>query len=185
MNKAPDSAHNTTLQEDLQIEAMLPLVYKELRRLAANHMSLQSPDHTLQPTALVHEAWIRLARSENIHWQGRSSFLSMASTAMRHILIDHARNKSSQKRGGDRQRVEPEIMNIESKTTNETLLLVNDALKQLERSRPEWARIVEMKFFGGMTNKEVADVLGKSPSTVERYWTAAKAWLHKQLLAAK
>ena len=172
-------------EEDRPMEAMLPLVYEELRRLANDHMARQSVKHTLQPTALVHEAWIKIARSEHYSCEDRSGFLSMASTAMRHILIDHARSKLSLKRGGGRDRVELEEIELNVKTSGETILRVNDALQELEQSRPEWAHIVEMKFFGGMTNREVAEVLDKSESTIERYWSAARAWLHKQLVASK
>lgn len=164
------------------MDAMLPLVYDELRRLAYNHMAGQAAQHTLQPTALVHEAWIKLARGDGQQWDSKASFLSVASTAMRHILIDHARKKLTQKREGNLQRIELTTIERIGQTTNRTLLLVNDALEQLEQTRPEWARIVEMKYFGGMTNREVADVMKKGESTIERYWAGAKAWLHKQLI---
>lgn len=161
--------------------AMLPLVYEELRRLAYSHMASQSPGHTLQPTALVHEAWLRMVDDENRTWNNRNHFFAAAATAMRNILIDHARKKSRLKRGGDQQRVDLEKFEISIPEMDEFILKVDEALQRLEEVNPKWARIVVMKYFGGMTNKEVAQAQEISESSVERYWAGAKAWLLNEI----
>ena len=161
--------------------AMLPLVYEELRRLAYSHMASQSPSHTLQPTALVHEAWLRMVDDENRTWNNRNHFFAAAAMAMRNILIDHARKKSRLKRGGDQQRVDLEPFEIANPEMDDFILHVDAALKRLEEVNPQWARIVVMKFFGGLTNKETADTLSISESSVERYWAGAKAWLLNEI----
>lgn len=156
---------------------ILPLVYQELRKLAYSHMASQSPSHTLQPTALVHEAWLRMVDDEDRTWNNRNHFFAAAATAMRNILIDHARKKSRQKRGGNPLRVDLEQFEIAIPEIDEFILKVDDALQRLEEVNPKWARIVVMKYFGGMTNKEIAATQKISESSVERYWAAAKAWL--------
>ena len=163
-------------------EAFLPLVYQDLRKLAQMRMSDESSSHTLQATALVHEAWISMAGSANQSWPSRTCFLSAASTAMRHILVDHARKKATLKRGGNVSKVN--LADLENLTAeaNETTLLVDDALQRLEQFRPEWARIVIMKYYGGMSNPEVAEALEISESSVDRYWAGARALLYKYIL---
>jgi len=164
-------------------EALLPLVYEELRRIAIHQMALQPSSHTLQPTALVHEAWLKLGEDESQTWQSKACFLSTAATAMRHILIDHARKKSANKRGGDQIRVDLEQIDPGTPEPDEVMLMVEDALKKLENIRPVWARIVVLRYYGGLTSKEISDVLGISERTVDRYWSGARAWLYKQMTA--
>jgi len=162
-------------------EALLPLVYQDLRKLAQIRMSDESCAHTLQPTALVHEAWISMVGDTDRTWQNRACFLSAASTAMRHILVDHARKKAALKRGSDAKKVPLSDIDHPVAEPDEAMLMVDDALKRLEQLRPEWARIVVMKYYGGMTNPEVAETLGISVSSVDRYWAGARALLYKYI----
>ena len=158
-------------------DELLPLVYEELRRLAARKMSNENPGQTLQATALVHEAWIKLAGSDRQQWQGRSHFFGAAAEAMRRILIDKARRKATQKRG---EGIQPEELNesrIELRAPAEEILAVNEALHQLARSEPITAEVVKLKYFVGMTLAEIAEALNVSLSTVERHWSFARAWL--------
>ena len=152
------------------------MVYEELHRLACSHMA-GAAHHTLQPTALVHEAWLKMVNDEDRTWQNRAHFMAVAATAMRHVLVGHARRKMRLKRGGDRQRVDLEICELAEPAANETILRVEEALIQLERAHPDWAKVVVMKYFGGMLNKEVAESLSIGERSVERYWAAARAWL--------
>lgn len=162
-------------------EKLLPLVYNELRNLAAARMLQESSGHTLQPTALVHEAWLRLTGDSKQNWKGRAYFFAAAAEAMRRILVEHARRKSRLKHGGNQKRMNIEDLEIADSTPDDKILLVNDALETLERSNPDRARVVTLKFFGGMTNKEVADTLGIGERSVDRHWVCAKAWLFQKL----
>lgn len=162
-------------------EALLPLVYEELRRLAYARMAQESANHTLQPTALVHEAWLRMVNDEERTWHNRAYFFASAATAMRRILVEHARRKNRLKRGGDFQRKEVDVVELSEPPQDDKVLLVEQALKQLERVHPEWAKVVVMKFFGGMFNKDVAEALGLGERSVERYWACARAWLYKKI----
>ena len=164
---------------------LLPLVYDELRRMAAARMAGEAAGHTLQPTALVHEAWLRLAGDEGRGWQNRAHFFGAASEAMRRILIDNARKRSRLKRGGRQQRVELEELDLAEAAPDEKLLLIHEALSALEAENPERARVVVMKFFGGLTNQQVAESLGVSERTVNRHWLCAKAWLFLRLQDGK
>lgn len=167
--------------DDSSAQALLPLVYEELRKLAGARMASSSSDHTLQPTALVHEAWLRMVDDSDRTWHNRAYFFAAASTAMRNILIDHARKKMSKKRGGDRQRLDFDQIDLATPEPDEIMLLIEEALQRLEQVNPKWAKIVVMKYFGGMTHKEVSEALGLSESTVERCWAGAKTWLYKQI----
>ncbi len=162
-------------------EKLLPLVYNELRNLATARMLQESAGHTLQPTALVHEAWLRLVGDKNQNWKGRAYFFAAAAAAMRRILVEHARRKARLKHGGGQQRLNIEDLELAESAPDEKILLVDAALEQLERSQPERARVVVMKFFCGLTNKEVADMLGISERSVDRHWMCAKAWLFQEL----
>jgi RNA polymerase sigma factor (TIGR02999 family) len=162
-------------------EKLLPLVYNELRNLATARMLQESAGHTLQPTALVHEAWLRLVGDGNKNWKGRAYFFAAAAEAMRRILVEHARRKSRLKHGGGQQRLNIEDLDLPGVAPDDKILLVNDALEQLERGNSERARVVVLKFFGGMTNKEVADTLGMGERSVDRHWVCAKAWLFQRL----
>ncbi|MBI3851030.1 MAG: sigma-70 family RNA polymerase sigma factor [Verrucomicrobia bacterium] len=160
---------------------LLPLVYEQLRHLAASKMAQEAPGNTLQPTALVHEAWLRLAGNQNQHWNSRNHFFMAAAEAMRRILIEHARQKSRLKRGGDRQRVPLEELDLAVNADSETLLLVEDALARLNADDPVKARLVELRFFTGLTLEEAAQVLGVSTPTAKRYWAYARAWLFQEI----
>lgn len=163
---------------------LLPLVYAELRNLAAARMLHESAGHTLQPTALVHEAWLRLVGDGNQNWKSRAYFFAAAAEAMRRILIEHARRKARLKYGGGQQRLNIEDVELSETLPEDNVLLVNEALEKLERSNPERARVVVLKFFGGMTNKEVADTLDVSERSVDRHWMCARAWLYQELQKA-
>jgi RNA polymerase sigma factor (TIGR02999 family) len=158
-------------------EELLPLVYEELRQLAARKLASESPGQTLQPTALVHEAWLRLVRSPGQNWQNRAHFYRTAAECMRRILIDAARRKAQIRHGGGQQRMVLDESQILANTDHERLLHVNDALDLLAAKDPVKAEIVKLRFFGGLENREIAEVLGLSERTVERGWSFAKAWL--------
>lgn len=158
---------------------MLAQVYQELRSLAASRMARESPGQTLQATALVHEAWLQIAGAGDMKWESRAHFFGAASEAMRRILVDVARRKSRVKRGGTQERVELSKVDVADDLPPEEILVINEALECLEREDPEQARIVVLKFFGGMTNLEVAEFLGIGERTVYRHWVCAKARLYQ------
>jgi RNA polymerase sigma factor (TIGR02999 family) len=161
---------------------LLPLVYDELRKLAAARMASESPDQTLQPTALVHEAYLRLVDVKQVqHWNSRGHFFAAAAEAMRRILVEQARRKCGPKRGGgwQRQEMPPEGISLAEKP--EEILGVDEALEKLLRDNPEVARLVELRYFGGLTLDEAAAVLGVSTRTAQRYWVYGKAWLMEEL----
>jgi len=165
-------------------EDLLPLVYEELRRLAAARMAHENAGQTLQPTALVHEAWLQLVGESDRSWQNRAHFFGAAADAMRRILIDKARRKSRLKHGGGQSRINIEDVELAETTPDDSVLLINEALVQLEKDDPEQARVVVLKFFGGLTNREAADTLGVGERTVDRQWACAKArmfrWINQQ-----
>lgn len=165
-------------------EELLPLVYDELRRLAAVRMSRESEGQTLQATALVHEAWIRLVSEGDRNWQNRAHFFRAAAQTMRHILVDRARHKSSLKGGGGQSRLDINDLELAAATPDDRILLVDEALVRLDAEDPESARVIMLKFFGGLTNKEVANTLGVTERTVEREWAYAKACLFKMIQEA-
>ena len=159
-------------------ENLLPLVYDQLRSLAAARMARESGGHTLQATALVHEAWLRLVKEGERSWENRAIFFAAAAEAMRRILIENARRKSRLKRGGgDLERVALADIDLAESTPDDRVLMIEEALERLQATDPEAAKLVVMKFFGGMTNQEVATNLGITERTVERRWAYAKAWL--------
>ena len=166
-------------------EELLPLVYDELRRLAAARMAQQGGSQTLQATALVHEAWLRLVADESRNWQNRAHFFRAAAQAMRQILVDRARHKLSLKCGGGMERLNIEDMELPDKAIDGRVLLVDECLKQLETEDPERAKVVTLKFFGGLTNKDVAEVLGVSERSVDRQWAYAKTVLFEMIQAKK
>ena len=163
--------------EENSSERLLPLVYDELRRLATIKMSRESEHQTLQPTALVHEAWLRLAAVEEAQWQNRGHFFAAAAEAMRRILIERARRRSRLKHGGGQVRLDIQELELADTTPDEKVLLINEALERFQTEDPEKARVVVLKFFGGLTNREVAESLNVTERTVERQWAYAKAWL--------
>ena len=162
-------------------EELLPLVYHDLRRQAAVQMSREAAAQTLQPTALLHEAWLRVTGDGGRLWQNRAHFFGAAAEAMRRILIENARRKARLKRGGGQVRVDADQIELAATTPDEKILLINDALELLQAQDPEKARVVVLKFFGGRTNQEVAESLGVTERTVERHWAYAKAWLFRNI----
>ena len=165
-------------------EELFPLVYEELRRLAAVRMARETAGHTLQPTALVHDAWLQLVGEGGRTWKNRAHFFGAATDAMRRILLDNARRKAALKHGGGQERVELGDLEISNATTDEHVLLVDEALQWLEQEDATKARIVSLKFFGGLTNEEVAESTGISLRTVNREWVVAKIklfrWIQEQ-----
>ena len=162
-------------------EELLPLVYDELRRLAATRMAQESAGQTLQATALVHEAWLRLVGEGDRTWQNRAHFFGAAAEAMRRILIESARRRSRLKHGAGQARLNLDDLELAETTPDDKVLLINEALEQLEAENPERAKIVVLKFFGGLTNQEVAANLGVGERTVDRQWSYAKAWLFRRI----
>lgn len=162
-------------------DKLLPLVYEELRRLARHKMAGESSSHTLQPTALVHEAWLRLVSPGQQNWQNRAHFFTAAAESMRRILVDHARRKHSLKRGGGVQNEELDESGVVLAAPTEELLAVNDALEQLELEDKTAAELVKLRYFVGMTMEEAAQALGLSVRSAERIWTFARAWLSKHI----
>jgi RNA polymerase sigma factor (TIGR02999 family) len=162
-------------------DRLIPLVYRELRRIAGAHMRRESVQHSLQPTALVHEAYLRLVDIRQVDWQSRAHFFSVASTLMRRILVDHARADRAYKRGGRDNTIYIDENILPSPDRPPEILALDDALNQLAQLDERQAKIVEMRFFAGMTEEETGDVLGISARTVKRDWRVAKAWLFKEL----
>ncbi len=160
---------------------LLPLVYEELRKLAAHKMANEAPGQTLQPTALVHEAWLRLVGTENPQFEGRGHFFAAAAEAMRRILIDRARQKLSLKRGAGAARVNLEDLEVASAADDDTLLAVDEALTKLAREDPDSAEFIKLRFFAGMTNDEAAQALGIPERTARRHWSFARAWLFREI----
>lgn len=160
---------------------LMPLVYHELRRLAGHYMSRERADHTLQATALVHEAYIRLVDQQAGQWQNRAHFFGVAAQLMRQILVDHARTHRAAKRGGNQQKVPLEEGLVFSEEQSGSLMALDEALTRLAEFDPRQARIVELRFFAGLSVEETAEVLGVSSKTVQREWNLAKAWLHREI----
>ena len=162
-------------------EQLLPLVYQELRRLASARMLQESAGHTLQPTALVHEAWLRLAGGQKQSWENRAHFFGAAAEAMRRILIERARRKSRLKRGSGQALLDIADLDVVAAMPDDKVLLVDEALEQLKLDDPEKAKIVILKFFAGLTNEQVAEILNVNERTVRRQWEFAKAWLFDRI----
>ena len=161
---------------------LLPLVYEELRKLAASRLAAEHPGHTLQATALVHEAYLRLVGGESARpWNGRGHFFAAAAESIRRILVDHARQKGRLKRGGDRQRIDLTVLDPSDRDAEVDLLALDDVLSQLAAEHPEKAKLVELRYFTGMTIAEAAAALGVSTATAERHWRYARAWLASRL----
>jgi RNA polymerase sigma-70 factor (ECF subfamily) len=162
-------------------DEMLPLVYAELRRLARAYLVRERPDHTLQATALVHEAYLRLIDQRQVNWQNRAQFVGMAAVMMRRILVNHARGHRAHKRGGDAERVSLSLVANIGGVPSVDLMALHEALGALEAIDPRQGRIVELKFFGGLTTAEIANVMALSSATIEREWTFSRAWLYDRL----
>lgn len=172
--------HRWKQGDEKALRALVPLVYKELRRLAHYHLQSERPDHSLQSTALVHEAYIRLVGGEPVELQNRAHFIAVASRLMRQILVDYARNRRANKRDGGYKidLDDPAALPI---TRDTELLALDDALNELSRLDERQGKIVEMKFFGGLSAPEIAQMLGISRATVDRDWATARVWLHRQM----
>ena len=163
------------------LDQLMPLVYDELRVIARRHLSHEAGGHTLQSTALVHEAYLKLVRQRDVRWQNRAHFFGIAAQLMRRILVDHARRRNRLKRGGLQTRLSVEEVMSPEQTVDVDLLRLDDALAALAGLDPRQARIVELRFFGGLTIDETAKVLNSSSGTVKREWSSARAWLFREL----
>ncbi|HMW00298.1 MAG TPA: sigma-70 family RNA polymerase sigma factor [Acidobacteriota bacterium] len=166
------------------LDQLMPLVYTELRQMARRYMSGQPAGHTLQTTALIHEAYLKLAGQSDVHWQNRSHFFAVAATAMRHILVNHALARKTEKRGGDFQKVSLDQAALVSSERYAELVALDEALTRLAAFDERKSRIVELRYFGGMSLEETADVLKISVETVKRDWRLAKLWLLSELKGA-
>ena len=191
-HKSPESVHDIThvLQKmeegaPAAAEELLVLVYDELRRLAAIRMAQESAGQTLQPTALVHEAWLQLGGSGDRNWQNRAHFFGAAADAMRRILIDKARRKARLKHGGGQSRLNIDELELAQTAPDDNVLLINEAVEALGKEDPEQARVVVLKFFAGLTNEEAAESLGVSERTVRRQWECAKARIFEWIEQSK
>jgi RNA polymerase sigma factor (TIGR02999 family) len=160
---------------------LITLVYDELRHLAAAKMAQQAPGQTLQPTALVHEAWVRLVGAKNQTFKNSAHFFSAAAEAMRHILIDRARRKKTARHGGRLDRAEYDELQFAAPSPDDELLAVHEALETFRKHYPVQAELVKLRYFVGMTNEEISEVLGISPSTANKYWSFSRAWLFKHI----
>jgi RNA polymerase sigma factor (TIGR02999 family) len=167
--------------DEQALSALMPLVYDELRRLAASYVRRERPGQTLQATALVHDAYIRLMQDSKLSWQNRSHFFGIAARSMRQILVERARARRAVKRGGSRIRVTLDAGLLAAGAPAIDLEAIDEALTRLEALDPELARVVEVRFFGGLSIEEAAEALDVSPATVKRRWTVAKAWLAREL----
>lgn len=163
------------------LDSLLPIVYQELRRLAAGYLRRERPGQTLQPTALVHEAYLRLMKDRPDRWQNRAHFCAIAAHSMRQILIERARARNALKRGGAQARVTLNEALVPGGEQAFDLLALDEALERLAALDPEQARLVELRFFGGLTVDETADAMSMSPATVKRHWAVARAWLAREL----
>jgi len=166
-------------------EELLPLVYEELRKLAAHRMANEAPGHTLQATSLVHEAWLRLVGSENPKFDGRAHFFAAAAEAMRRILIDRARRKRAVRHGGGQVRVNLEDVDVAMEKDDDQLLAMNDALDKLAGQNRLEAELVKLRYFVGMTNAQAAEVLGITEGAAKHYWIHARTWLYQQITSER
>ena len=166
------------------LDELMPIVIDELRRIANGHFAKESPGHTLQPTALVNEAYIKLVETKRIDWQCRAQFFGVAAQLMRRVLVDHARGRLAAKRGGGAYRTEVDIDQLAEKSRKVDVLALDQALQDMKRINPEGCRIVEMRYFTGLTVEEISEVLGISFSTAKRRWRAARTWLNRELSTA-
>lgn len=164
-------------------QELLPVVYDELRRLAASKLAQQPPHQTLQPTALVHEAYLRMLGNGNHSWQDRQHFFAAAAEAMRHLLVDRARRKAAARHGGGWQRVDLDDVVLAANASDDNVLLVNEALEKLAAHDATCAQLIKLRFFGGLTFPQAAEVMGMSERTAKRSWAYARAWLFREIKA--
>ena len=163
------------------VDLLLPVIYDELRKLAANYLRRERPDHTLQPTALVHEAYLKLVDQTRVNWQNRAHFFGVAAQIMRRLLVDHARKHSAEKRGQDFQKLSLDEDIDRAVERSAELIALDDALKALAVLDQQKARMVELRYFGGLSIEETADVMGVTPTTIKRHWRMARAWLYGEM----
>jgi RNA polymerase sigma factor (TIGR02999 family) len=163
---------------------LLPLVYDELRKLAVTRMANELPGQTLQATALVHEAWLRLTDPAEVQWNGRGHFFAVAAEAMRRILVDRARKKARQRHGGQLERLDLEHVTLATEDNDDTILAIHEALEKLAIESPQQAEIVKLRYFAGLRHAEIAEALDVSEATVRRHWAYARSWLYAELKAA-
>jgi RNA polymerase sigma-70 factor, ECF subfamily len=163
------------------LDQLIPLVYTELRQLARRYMRRERPGHTMQTTALIHEAYLRLVDQNQVRWENRAHFLGIAARLMRQILIEHARRRTRAKRGGGAGTISLDEVALVSQARATELLALDDAMERLAAIDPRKSRVVELRFFGGLSTKEAAEVLHTAPNTVLRDWRLAKAWLHREI----
>jgi RNA polymerase sigma factor (TIGR02999 family) len=167
--------------DKMALDDLIPLVYAELRRIASAYLRREDRDHTMQPTALVHEAYLKLVDQRKVNWKSRAQFFGVAARLMRNILVDHAREQKAAKRGGNQYLVTLTSADRIGSTPDLDLIALDEALNALAEIRPQHSRIVELKFFGGLTIEEIAEVMQISHATVEREWSFARAWLRREL----
>jgi RNA polymerase sigma factor (TIGR02999 family) len=163
------------------LDELTPLVYEELRHRAARYLRRERPNHTLQTTALIHEAYLRLVDAKDVQWQGRAHFFAIAANLMRRILVEHARRRNADKRGGSFIRVPLDEAVAVAKEVDVDLLAIDEALDRLAAIDPQQARVIELRFFSGLSVEETAEALGVSPKTVKRDWSMARAWLRREI----
>ena len=163
------------------LDKLMPVVYDELRRQPARYLRREQPGHTLQTTALIHEAYVRLVDQHNVQWQNRAHFFGIAAQMMRRILVDHARRKKRAKRGGSDIKISLDDATVAVQGQDLDVVAVDEALTRLAKIDEQQSRVVELRFFSGLTVEETAEVMGISPATVKRDWSMAKAWLHREL----
>ena len=186
MEHPPPSEVSLLLQEwrngdSKALDALLPVVYKELRRLAHVHLQKERPDHTLQSAALVHEAYLRLIGLSAPQWESRTHFFAIAAQLMRQILVDYARRHTAKKRGGSLGKVSLNDATTASRRKDVDVIALDDALETLAKIDPRQSRVVELRFFAGLSLQEISDAMEIAPATVQRDWTAARAWLHREI----
>jgi len=174
-------AHQQVPKDKESLDKLMPAVYEELRRQAARYLRREQSGHTLQTTALIHEAYVRLVDQRNVQWQNRAQFFGMAAQMMRRILVDHARTKKRAKRGGSDIKISLADATVAVKGQDLDVVAVDEALTRLSKIDEQQSRVVELRFFSGLTVEETAEVMGISPATVKRDWSMAKAWLHREL----
>ena len=165
----------------IAVDALLPIVYDELKRLASNYLRRERSNHTLQPTALVHEAYIRMIDQTRVNWQNRAHFFGIAANVMRRILVDHARQRNAEKRGAEFQKFSLDENVDKAVELSSEMVALDDALKELAKVDPNNARLVELRYFGGLTFEETAEVMNVSVITAKRHWRVARAWLYGQI----
>ena len=163
------------------LDRLTPLVYDELHRLAHRHLNRERPDHTLQTTALVNEAYLRLVEQSDVDWESRAHFFAVSAQVMRHILVDYARRHAAAKRGGEFQKVTLDGEAIVSRERAAELVALDEAMQALHKIHPRRSKVVELRYFGGLNNKDASEVLKVSETTIERDWRFAKAWLYREL----